>query len=81
MRFAIARSNGASPSGYSYFAGDITLQATDGEAAFVPSTTWMMEEAFAFSSWIDAHRLSDELRKRAPAHRDWMVLPHREDEP
>ncbi|MCX5512241.1 hypothetical protein C3941_09230 [Kaistia algarum] len=71
----IASQNVKSPTGLSYFTGQISLEtAASGCLVWIPGTSWFAEEALRIAEVEAARRLVAEFSQRSPSWRSWFVM-------
>ncbi|WP_336801526.1 hypothetical protein [Kaistia sp. MMO-174] len=75
MRFLIVRASNLSPSGLSYFAGDITLDTSGPMVLALPRVSFFVEDAKIFPTNPIAVEWADLLSAHAPGDQPFFTLP------
>lgn len=75
MRYLIARASNLSPSGLSYFSGDITLDTNGPLVLALPSVSFFVEEAKTFPTDAIAVEWATLLSAHAPGDEPFFTLP------
>lgn len=75
MRYLIARASNLSPSGLSYFAGDVTLDTNGPMVLALPSVSFFVEDAQTFPTDAIAAEWAALLSAHAPGDEPFFTLP------